>query len=73
MRPLGVILKLQLFNRNDQFIALIEKINISLQLIMSKGIDRTVEQLFSFKFEVFRSNLRLHWFSIGLRFRDEDP
>jgi hypothetical protein len=39
---------------------------------MSKGIDRTVEQLFNFKFGVFRSNLRLHWFSIGLRFRDED-
>jgi hypothetical protein len=37
---------------------------------MSKGIDRTVDQLFNFKFEVFRSNLRLHWFSIGLRFRD---
>jgi hypothetical protein len=40
---------------------------------MSKGIDRIVEQLFNFKFEVFRSNLRLHWFSIGLRFRDEAP
>jgi hypothetical protein len=49
------------------------KIKISLQLIMSKGIDRTVEQLFNFKFEDFRSNLRLHWFSIGLRIRDEAP
>jgi hypothetical protein len=73
MRPLRVILKLQLFNRNDQFIALIEKSYISPHLIKSKGTDRTVEQLFNFKFEVFRSNLRLHWFSIGLRFRDEDP
>jgi hypothetical protein len=49
------------------------KIIISPHLIKSKGIDRTVEQLFNFKFEVFRSNLRLHWFSTGLRFRDEDP
>jgi hypothetical protein len=64
MRPLRFTITIYCLNR---------KVIISPHLIKSKGIHRTVEQLFNFKFEVFRSKLRLHWFSIGLRFRDEDP